>query len=92
MSFEASQLNLARRRAARRLGFFIHATVFVVVNMALVAINVFTTPAHPWSVLPLLGWGFGLLMHGVAANGLFGRMHEALVQRELARLPSQMQR
>ena len=92
MSAEASQLAVARRRAARRLGFLIHATVFVMVNVVLIAINLFTTPAHPWAVLPLLGWGFGLLMHGVAANGLFGRMREALVQRELARLPSPTQR
>lgn len=41
-----------------------------------------------WSVLPVLGWGFGLLLHGAAVR-LFGagsRWREQLVQRERERL------
>jgi hypothetical protein len=88
MNADISQVALARRRAGRRLGFLIHAGVFVAVNLALVAINVIATPAHPWAIFPLLGWGFGLLMHGLAAFGVFGRIYQSLVARELARRPA----
>jgi len=88
MKADISQVALARRRAGFRLGFLIHAAVFVAVNVALIAINVVVTPAHPWAVFPLLGWGLGLLMHGFAAFGVFGRIYQSLVARELARLPA----
>jgi len=86
MNADISQVAQARRRAGRRLGFLIHAAVFVAVNVALIAINVSATPAYPWAIFPLLGWGSGLLMHGLAAFGVFGRFYRSLVDRELARL------
>jgi hypothetical protein len=92
MKTEISQLALARRRAGHRLGFLIHAAVFGAVNLALIAVNLVTTPTHPWAVFPLLGWGLGLLMHGMAALGVFGRMHAPLLERELARLPIEVRR
>jgi 2TM domain len=52
----------------------------------LIGINLGTTPDQPWAVFPLLGWGFGLMMHALAALGPLGRIHQALVERELARL------
>jgi hypothetical protein len=85
---EPSRIRLARRRAGRRLGFLIHAAVFVAVNLGLIGINLGIAPARPWALFPLLGWGLGLLLHGLFARGLFGRMYQALVERELARLPA----
>ena len=86
MTAKIAQVTQARRRAGRQLGFYIHAAVFAAVNLVLIAINISTTPAHAWSVFPLLGWGFGLLMHGMAALGPLGRVYRSLVDRELARL------
>jgi len=84
---DPARLAQARRQAGRRLGFLIHAAVFVAVNLALIGINMGTTPTRPWALFPLLGWRFGLLMHGLAALGPIRRMYQALVERELARLP-----
>jgi hypothetical protein len=89
MNADANQVALARRRAGRRLGFLIHAAAFVGVNLLLIAINVAASPAHPWSIYPLFGWGVGLLMHGMAANGVFGRVYQSLVERELASIKQQ---
>jgi hypothetical protein len=88
MTHDTSRITQARRRAGRRLGFLIHAAVFGAVNLGLIAINIAAAPAHPWSAYPLLGWGFGLLMHGLATSGAFGRAYDTLVERELARLPA----
>ncbi len=57
---------LARRRVAMKRGFAIHATVYVAVNLLLVAIDLLGPGAHRWSVWPLLGWGIGLAAHGLS--------------------------
>ena len=54
-------------------GFFIHLTAYVAVNVALVGINLFLTPARLWFVWPLAGWGIGILAHLMAAYLASGR-------------------
>ena len=59
----------ARRHVAALKGFYIHATVFVLVMLLLLAVNIVTT--SPWWVQwPFLGWGIGLTGHAI---GVFGR-------------------
>lgn len=49
-------------KADQKLGFNIHAVVFVMSMIAMVIINVAVGP--PWWVIwPALGWSVGLLMH-----------------------------
>ena len=76
----------ARRRVGRKLGFYAHAAVFVVVNGALFAIN--TVQGGPrWAVFPFWGWGLGLAIHGAATwislrgEGLRDRMVDAEIRR-----------
>lgn len=57
---------LARRRAGAKLGWYIHATVFVVVNLFLLAMSEYALGERRWSIYPMLGWGLGLVLHGVA--------------------------
>jgi hypothetical protein len=54
----------AERRVRRKMGFYIHAFVFVAVNLGLYAIN--AVGGEPrWSHLPVWGWGLGLAIHGL---------------------------
>lgn len=77
---------LAQRRAKAKLGWFIHATVYVAVNAGLIAISAIT--GRNWAIYPALGWGLGLLMHGISvwAFAPGGGMLERLVERERTRL------
>jgi hypothetical protein len=59
----------ARRRVAALRGLYIHLTVYVLVNALLVVINLVTTPGTWWFYWVLLGWGIGLLAHGIAVFG-----------------------
>lgn len=76
----------ARRRAKAKLGWFFHATVYVAVNAVLLALSL--ASGRHWALFPLLGWGLGLLFHGLAVwvlapgNALMDRM----VARERERL------
>ena len=59
----------ARMQALK--GFYIHATTFVVVNIALLAINVLVSGVW-WFYWPLIGWGIGLGVHALAVFGFGG--------------------
>ncbi len=80
---------LARRRAAAKLGWYLHATVYLLVNLMLVALSV--SSGRHWAVFPLFGWGIGLAVHGAVVFLLSGGagLHERLVQRERERLTLQ---
>jgi hypothetical protein len=77
---------LARRRAKAKLGWFSHAAIYLAVNLGLIALSM--ANGSTWAVYPLLGWGLGLLMHGLSVwvfapgGGVFDRM----VERERSKL------
>jgi 2TM domain len=73
---------LARRRAGAKLGWFIHAAVFVSVNALLMTISL--ANGKPWAFFPLMGWGLGLAIHGAVVwlGSPGSALHERLLQRE----------
>lgn len=77
----------AKRRVAMKLGFYTHALVYVLVNLALYAINQ-TMGGVRWSIWPALGWGIGLTVHGIVTFvSLQGEgMRSRMVQREIERM------
>ena len=78
----------ALRKARARLGFRWHLTVFLLVNVALYAIDMAFTPHIRWFLWPLGGWGVALGLHAFAVfqgPGIDEDALEAEVQRELSR-------
>ena len=79
---------IARRRAGAKLGWYVHATVFVLVNLGMFAFFHLGLTRRPWSMAPVLGWGAGLLLHGISvfilATG--SPLRERMLQRERERL------
>jgi 2TM domain len=77
---------LARRRAGAKLGWFIHAAVFVSVNALLMTISL--ANGKPWAFFPLMGWGLGLAIHGAVVwlGSPGSALHEWLLQTERTRL------
>ena len=73
---------LARRRAGAKMGWYVHAAVYLLVNLLLVGLA--ASLGQRWAVFPLLGWGLGLLIHGavvfLVAPG--GNLYERLLARE----------
>ena len=81
---------IAKKRVEARMGFAIHAAIYVVANLGFVAIWAATGAGYPWFVWPMLGWGIGIVSHGLSlvygpesARGL------RAIDRELRRLQSQ---
>ncbi|MEJ2584760.1 MAG: 2TM domain-containing protein [Robiginitalea sp.] len=75
----------ARERVARIKGFYSNLFSYLFVIPILLWINLRTTN-FLWVLFPALGWGFGLLMHGMEAfgyNPFLGRDWESRKIREL---------
>ena len=79
---------LARKRAGAKLGWYAHATVYVLVNAFIFIMANQGMSQHRWSMYPAMGWGLGLAMHGVAVFMLGSgcTMRERMVRRERERL------
>ncbi len=84
---------LARKRAGAKLGWYIHATLYVLVNLFLyfMSANGETMGRRPWSIYPAMGWGLGLTLHGIAVFvlGTGSGLRERMVQKERERLQRQ---
>ncbi len=81
----------ASKRVAAKMSFFLHLTVYVVVNLLLVAINLVASPHELWFYWPLFGWGIGLLFHGLSVF-FFSRvdnLKERMIRKEMARISGQ---
>ena len=66
---------LARRRAGAKMGWFVHALVYVCVNAGLALIAWHTGRA--WHLYPLVGWGLGLAVWLGSGTDLYQRLLEA---------------
>ena len=69
-----------------RMGWLIHAMVYVAVNVLLAALAY--ASGRNWAIYPALGWGLGLAIHGavtlLAMPG--GNLFQRLVAQERERL------
>ena len=76
----------AKARVAALRGFWVHLSVYVMVNLFLAALNLVTSPNILWFIFPALGWGIGLAAHGLTVFGFgswFGQDWEERKIREL---------
>jgi len=75
----------AKKRVEAKIGFYIHLAVYVGVNLLLLIINLTTSPQYLWFKWPLIGWGIGLVFHGVGiflhSRGL--AIKEKMIEREM---------
>lgn len=77
---------LARKGAGAKLGWYLHATLYVLVNVVLALLS--SAHGKHWAIFPALGWAIGLAAHGLAVFVLGSGSHlrERLVQAERERL------
>ncbi len=82
---------MARKRAGAKLGWYAHATLYLVINLAMLAFSKYGFGSRSWTPFPLLGWGLGLALHG-ASVFLIGKgsgLRERMVQQEREKLQRQ---
>jgi 2TM domain len=79
---------IARRRVKAKLGLYIHAAVYVVVNAFLALVQSQTTPQYAWALWPAAGWGLGLAIHAAVVLLSSSGVRERMEAEELRKLES----
>ncbi|MEM4986611.1 2TM domain-containing protein [Collimonas sp. H4R21] len=75
----------AQDRVERKLGFFRHLAIYLIVNSGLALLNYLHNPGHAWAFWPALGWGIGLLSHALAVflHAPGAQWKRRMIEREL---------
>ncbi|ESU26256.1 hypothetical protein FLJC2902T_27360 [Flavobacterium limnosediminis JC2902] len=82
---ERAQYERAQKRVKEIKGFYGNLTAYIVVNIFFVIINLLTSPEHLWFYWPMLGWGIGVVFHGLQvfnAMPFFGKDWEERKMKE----------
>jgi hypothetical protein len=79
---------VARRRVRAKLGLYIHASVYVVVNAFLALVQSQATPQVAWALWPAAGWGLGLAIHAAVVFLGNSGVRERMEAEELRKLES----
>lgn len=56
----------AQKRVEDIKGFYGNLTSYIVVNIGLMVLNLVTSPDHLWFFYPMIGWGIGVIAHGMS--------------------------
>lgn len=76
MNEQETRYRNAKKRVEALREFYVHLTVYVLVNLMLFTINMLTSPDSLWFFWPLLGWGIAVALHALRVFGagrLFGK-------------------
>ena len=77
----------AKKWVEEKKGFFIHFTVYIVVNIMLVLIWAFAAGGgFPWFIFPLGGWGIGILFHFLGVFVFGGKSDRGAIEKEAERI------
>jgi hypothetical protein len=89
MNDQETRYQNAKARVQALRGFYVHLTVYVLVNLLLCTINLLTSPDSLWFYWPLLGWGVGLALHALGVFGAGRRFGAEWQERKINELMEQ---
>ena len=75
----------AKKKVDNLKGFYIHFVIYCLMVPVFAYLNYISTP-FPWSLFPILGWGWGIIGHAAEAfgwNPIFNKKWEARKIKEL---------
>lgn len=65
---------LAKKKVEKIKEFYGNLVSYIVVNIGLIIINLYTSPNHLWFYWPLIWWGIGVIFHGLKTFEIFPSM------------------
>ena len=60
----------AKKRVKSLKAFYIHLTIYILVNVMLFVINIIYYPSYLWFLYQLGGWGIAVAVHGLTTLSL----------------------
>jgi hypothetical protein len=80
---EEDKYYLAKKKVENIKGFYGNLASFIIVNIVLIAINLYTTPNHLWFYWPLMWWGIGVVFHGLKVFEVFPVLGKGWEERKI---------
>ncbi len=78
---------IAKRRVQARMGFAIHALIYVTLNSGLALIWYLTGRGYPWFLWPVVCWGIAIVAHALSlVIGPDSPRERRAIEREVRRL------
>jgi transcriptional regulator with XRE-family HTH domain len=75
---------IAALRHVRKIrGFYAHLAQYVIVISFLTILNLITSPKYFWAMWPAMGWGLGVLFHGMSVFGTMPFMNADWEKRQV---------
>ncbi|MEM8648080.1 MAG: helix-turn-helix domain-containing protein [Pseudomonadota bacterium] len=81
----AAELEQAREHVREMRSFYNHAMQYGVVIFALACLNLMTSPDYLWFLWPALGWGVGIVAHGMSVFEIFPFLDAKWEERQVAK-------
>jgi hypothetical protein len=80
----------AKERVEVKIGFYIHVSIYISVNILLIIINVSTSSGYYWFKWPLMGWGIAVLLHALSIFKPSGKpaIKEQMIEKEMKKQAS----
>lgn len=77
----------AKERVEEKVGFLSHLAAYIIINAFLLFLDYRDNKIIDWAYWPLIGWGIGLLFHGlnVFAFGEGSAWKERMIKKEMER-------
>ena len=70
-NIENSSYYKAQKKVEEIKGFYGNLTSYIVIIAGLAVLNIVTSPQHYWFIYPAVGWGIGVVIHGVSVFNYF---------------------
>ena len=87
MSNETNKISadeeIAMQQVKEIKGFYTHLVQFFVIVSALAFINHMTSPGHYWVIWVIVGWGAGVVAHGLTAFEVFSIFSASWEKRQI---------
>lgn len=80
---EIESYERARKHVEDIKGFYGNLIAYMLVNSFLVFINLKFSPDHLWFYWPMLGWGVGVVFHGIRVFSWFPFLSKDWEQRKI---------
>lgn len=71
---EEGKYRRAEKQVKEEKGFYLNLFCYLVIITFFAILNFLTSPRHWWVQWPMLGWGVGIIFHGL---GVFGVLYES---------------
>ena len=81
----------AKRKIEARMSFFTHLAVYLVVMTLLIILNVTVNGDYFWAKWPMIGWGSGVIVHGLRTFVFDSKssLKERLIEKEMQKIDAQ---